>query len=87
MPVTNTSTVAFVLTGISVDMRAGSILAQFTRLLNGEPLGTTEMTIEGEELGVFLSSSPDPSKTRGNDFTDAIYTLALSRGIISGVIS
>jgi len=87
MPVTKTSTLAAVLSGLVVDMRAGQITVQFTRLIDGDPVGSAEMLLAGADLVAFLTAAPDASKTRGADLTDAFYAKAIEMGVIEGTIS
>jgi hypothetical protein len=87
MPVTKSSTLAAVLTGLVVDMRAGQITVQFTKLVDGEPMGSAEMLLAGPDLGAFLAEMPVAGKPRGTDLTDAFYQKAIDMGVIEGAIS
>ena len=86
MPIVTTSTIAHKLVKVSVDMDLMQTLCYFSRTLNGVADGGVEMLIEGADMGALLSTQATAGQALGNEITDAIYAVALARGVIEGTM-
>ena len=87
MPVTKTATISYSLTQITVDMIGGFVQSHFTRSIDGEPSGSVEMLTVGDDMLALLGTQAVAGQPLGSEITDAVYNLAISKGLIEGVIS
>lgn len=87
MPVTSQVTAVHTLTKINVDVEMGTVWCHFKRADNGIPAGTVEHTFTGQDVLDLLATTAVADQALGNEITDAVYRLAIARGVISGDIS
>lgn len=62
MPIVTPGVVSHVILRFSVDMPNLTALAVFQRLLDGQAIGTVEMTVTGNDLVALLAAAPEPGK-------------------------
>jgi hypothetical protein len=62
------------------------ILCYFSRTLNGKPDGGVDMLVEGIDMVSLLSTQATLGQGLGDEITDAIYKIALDRGVIEGTL-
>ena len=86
MPVTANAVVSYTLMRLTIDMEQMTGTAVLRKMVDGEVVGTVEYQAVGDDLIALLMATPDATKTRGNDVTDAVYQFAVDRGFISGTI-
>ena len=87
MPVTTQVTVVHILTKINVDMESMTVFAHFSRTVNGVPDGSVDFTIVGQDMIDLLNTQAVADQSLGAEITDAVYRLAIAKGMISGTIS
>lgn len=87
MPVTRSATVAHTLTKIGVDMVGMTMSAHFHRTIDDLSDGGFDFIIEGDDMIGLLSTQAVAGQPLGAEITDAIYSLAIAKGKLSGVIS
>jgi hypothetical protein len=87
MPITKTSTVADVLTTISVDMLAGTMACTFQETIDGVPSKQNSITITGADFAALLATQAAVGQSLADEITIAIYNYASSKGLIPGVVS
>jgi hypothetical protein len=87
MPVTKQSTSSYSLVKIGVDMQSGQMWCYFTRATDGVVDGGVEMTLEGPDMASVLATQAVAGQPLGDEITDAVYRMAISKGVIAGVIS
>jgi len=86
MPIVTTSSVSHKLTKVNVDMELMTIWCYFTRTINGKLDGGSEMHVEGTDMVSLLMTQAIPNQALGDEITDAIYSMAISKGIIEGTL-
>lgn len=87
MPVTKQSTASYTLVRIGADMTAMQMWCYFERMTDGNVDGGVEMVISGADMAAVLATQAVAGQPLGDEITDAVYRMAISKGIISGTIS
>ena len=86
MPVTANAVVSYTLMRLTIDMEQMTGTAVLRKMVDGEVVGPqTPGPLRMASIAL-LMATPDATKTRGNDVTDAVYQFAVDRGFISGTI-
>ena len=92
MPITKTSTVQHFVAEAIVRMDQRTHLpigmsGSFVRVIDGVPEDIIPFEMGAADLGAFLSGATDPSLSRGDDLTLAIYRWAVDKGVVQGTVS
>lgn len=87
MPITRTSSVSFFLIQLNFDVEAAAMVATLRRVIDGQQDGTITFQLTSEEIGQFLLTPADGTKTRRDDITLKVYEIAVARGLVSGEVS
>lgn len=87
MPVSKTAVVQHYLTALFVNIEAATGAATFRRYVDGQPDVEINMMVEQTEFVPLMMAMSDPTKNRRDDITDAVYALAIARGLFQGEIS
>lgn len=87
MPVTKTASLVHTLISVFFDVPSSTVVARFSRKVDNTDLPEVEFRLEGPEVAPLLLVKPDPTKDRKDDIADAVYALAIQRGVISGEVS
>ena len=87
MPITTQSQVVHTLVKVNVDMTNMTTWCYFARTLGDKDAGGVEMVLEGTDMYNLLMTQATAGEALGNEITDTIYNMALSKGVLDGAIS
>ena len=87
MPVSKPAVVQHFLTSLFVNIEAATAAATFRRYIDGKPDIEINMQVEQAEFVPLMLALAVPNKSRRDDITDAVYALAINRGLLEGEIS
>jgi hypothetical protein len=86
MPVSKTSTVAYVINTVELDMAQQYIRAEFARTIDGVADGTREMLLTGADM-MAIVATPGTDQILGDQVTYALYATAIAKGVIEGSVT
>jgi len=87
MPVVKQSTIAYFLVNLTINTEAGSAAATFRRYIDGKPDIETVFSVEQADFAPLMLGIADAGKNRRDDIADAVYALAIAKGVLEGLVT